>query len=720
MFWIFFVLLIVSTGDCILIGKIDNNILIGNISKSLWNITQNQCICEMIDSNGIISTLNYFSTNQTCQLFYTNFTSILIEFSLNSSLIFMNQSAIFIAQNQITSATTSAATTTTVCTQPSWSQTATTIFGSQAGTSGSNFTLLSAPIGMYYDGLNNMLTVADYGNHRILRFPITNPPSVATVIAGGDGAGCNISQFRSVDGIGVDNSGRFYVADYDCGQVVRFPSNSNSTTSGTLLGSIAQAALISVNQLTGDIYVVSHTDNAVYKFVEGSGSPVVAAGGNGNGNASNQLNGPNGVYYDYLYTNALYVTEIGNSRVMKYPSGSTNATYGTVVAGGNGAGSGANQLNNPRSIVVDSTRTLYISDASHNRIQRWLKNATSGTTVVGGTSGTASNQLNFPETVLFDKYVCTLSSRSSWSQNATTIFGSQAGGTYGSTLSLLDIPIGMYYDQANNRLIVADFGNQRILQFSINNPPSVATVIAESNGQGCNMNQFNGPVGVVLDSSGQLYVADYVCNQVVRFPSGSNSATTATLLGSVAQAALLSLDQLTNDIYVAGSNDNAVYNFVGGSGSPVVAAGGNGNGNALNQLSGPNGVYYDYLYTDSLYVTDSGNNRVINFPSGSTIATYGTVVAGGNGAGSGANQLNNPRSIVVDSTRTLYISDASNNRIQRWLSNATSGTTVVGGTTGTASNQLNWPEQILFDKYGNLLVVDRGNNRIQMFNLTTC
>ncbi|CAF3868456.1 unnamed protein product [Adineta steineri] len=98
MFWIFFAFLVFSTGGCILINKIDNNILIGNISESLWNITQNQCVCEMIQSNGIISTLNYFSTNETCQLFYTNFTSILIEFDLNSSLIFMNQSAIFVAQ----------------------------------------------------------------------------------------------------------------------------------------------------------------------------------------------------------------------------------------------------------------------------------------------------------------------------------------------------------------------------------------------------------------------------------------------------------------------------------------------------------------------------------------------------------------------------------------------------------------------------------------------
>ncbi|CAF4116996.1 unnamed protein product, partial [Adineta steineri] len=315
--------------------------------------------------------------------------------------------------DQITSTTTSSSTstttTTTVCSLPSqssWSQNATTIFGSQAGTSGSNLTLLSGPIGMYYDGYSNMLFVADSGNQRILQFSVDNPLSVATVIAGSNGQGCNMNQFILPNGIGVDSFNQLYVSDYSCNQVVIFPSNSNSTTFGILLGSIALAASISIRQsgINDDIYAVSYNDNSVYKFYGGSGSAVVAAGGNGNGNALNQLSDPTGVYYDYLYTNSLYVADSGNHRVLKFPSGSTNATYGTVVAGDNGAGSGANQLNNPRSIIVDSSGTLYIADANNNRIQRWLQNASNGTTIVGGTQGAASDQLYSPETVLFDKY----------------------------------------------------------------------------------------------------------------------------------------------------------------------------------------------------------------------------------------------------------------------------------------------------------------------------
>ncbi|CAF4183415.1 unnamed protein product, partial [Adineta steineri] len=358
-------------------------------------------------------------------------------------------------------------------------------------------------------------------------------------------------------------------------------------------------------------------------------------------------------------------------------------------------------LTTTQSSISTSTTTTSITILTTTQSSISTSTTTTSITTLTTTQSSTSTSISTTTT--------TVCSQPTWSQTATTIFGSQAG-TSGSDLISLSTPVGMYYDGPNNMLTVVDDGNQRVLRFSINNSSSVATVIAGSNGLGCNMNQFYWPNGIGVDSSGQLYVADYYCNQVVRFPSNSNSTTSGTVLGSVTVAAFISINQLTNDIYVVSYNDNAIYKFVGGNGTAVVAAGGNGNGNALNQLSGPNGVYYDYLYTSSLYVTDNGNYRVTKYPSGSTTATYGTVVAGGNSVGSAANQLNNPRSIVVDRQGTLYIADGSNNRIQRWLHNASSGTTVVGGTQGTATNQLNWPETVLFDKYDNLLVVDRGNN----------
>lgn len=43
---------------------------------------------------------------------------------------------------------------------------------------------------------------------------------------------------------------------------------------------------------------------------------------------------------------------------------SNNATYGTVVAGGNSRGNDSNQLDDPRAVIVDRGGILYISDKS--------------------------------------------------------------------------------------------------------------------------------------------------------------------------------------------------------------------------------------------------------------------------------------------------------------------------------------------------------------------
>ncbi len=87
----------------------------------------------------------------------------------------------------------------------------------------------------------------------------------------------------------------------------------------------------------------------------------------------------------------------------------------------------------------------------------------------------------------------------------------------------------------------------------------------------------------------------------------------------------------------------------------------------MNQLNTPNSVYFDYLYTSSLYVLDSGNNRVLKFPSSSTSATSGIMVAGSNSSGNGLNQLNDPRGLVVDSNGILYITDKSERKFEKGL-----------------------------------------------------
>ncbi|CAF4276111.1 unnamed protein product, partial [Rotaria magnacalcarata] len=57
----------------------------------------------------------------------------------------------------------------------------------------------------------------------------------------------------------------------------------------------------------------------------------------------------------------------------------------------------------------------------------------------------------------------------------------------------------------------------------------------------------------------------------------------------------------------------------------------------------------------------------------------GLTVAGGNGQGNGINQLSYPHGLYVDDDQTVYVADQYNHRIVEWKSGATSGQVVAGG-----------------------------------------
>lgn len=98
-------------------------------------------------------------------------------------------------------------------------------------------------------------------------------------------------------------------------------------------------------------------------------------------------------------------------------------------------------------------------------------------------------------------------------------------------------------------------------------------------------------------------------------------------------------------------------------------------------------------------------------------STTGTSVLGA-GSGNGTNQLNNLWGLVFDSSDNLYIADRFNHRIQKLAPNASVATTVAGqatGVLGAANTHLNEPTNIQLDQNGNLYVVDMKNHRVQFW-----
>jgi hypothetical protein len=71
--------------------------------------------------------------------------------------------------------------------------------------------------------------------------------------------------------------------------------------------------------------------------------------------------------------------------------------------------------------------------------------------------------------------------------------------------------------------------------------------------------------------------------------------------------------------------------------------------------------------------------------------------------------------VALGSSNTLYITDQPNQRVQRWLTGASSGTTVAGqsnAATGSTLNYLSYPSDLIVDSSGNLYIVDGGNSRV--------
>ncbi|CAF4433355.1 unnamed protein product [Rotaria socialis] len=239
-----------------------------------------------------------------------------------------------------------------------------------------------------------------------------------------------------------------------------------------------------------------------------------------------------------------------------------------------------------------------------------------------------------------------------WNQNPITVAGN---GTAGNSTRSFNGPWDLSID-TNLNLYVSDGGNNRIIKFSSGNLVGIPLI----SGVGKGLSQVSNPSGSIMDANGNLYISDMLNNRIMKYANISSASQ--SVIGQV----------------VAGGSFGSNY----------------------NQQQTSWGVAVDAL--GNVFVSDCGNNRVMKWAPRST---NGTLVAGiGNGtAGNGTNQLSYPLGIYVDQRMALYIADAFNGRIQKWLSGASTGTTVGG-----ANGQLRFPTDVSVDNYGTIYALSGG------------
>ena len=168
---------------------------------------------------------------------------------------------------------------------------------------------------------------------------------------------------------------------------------------------------------------------------------------------------------------------------------------------------------------------------------------------------------------------------------------------------------------------------------------------------------------------------------------------------------------INNTLYFSQRDQHRVMtrSLISTSNTLTIIAGTGCSGNAMDMLDRPHGMFVDDNF--DLYVTDSGNNRIQLYRSGSrnikSVAGTGSVHA--------AFKLNYPVSVILDADKHLFIAEYDTHRI---VGSGPHGFRCIVGCTelsGSTSNTLTRPVTIAFDSYGNIFVADEDNNRIQKF-----
>ncbi len=304
-------------------------------------------------------------------------------------------------------------------------------------------------------------------------------------------------------------------------------------------------------------------------------------------------------------------------------------------------------------------------------------------------------------------------------------FRTNAGGLTDSTLSG---PTDVAFDNANQRLFVADLNNSRVLVFdvatsTIANGAAATHVLGQPDfttsivGPG-----IMSPTAIAHDpESDRLFVSDAANSHILVFDVATstiaNGADPVAEFGepfvvNVTSSTLrtpagLAYDTLGERLFVGDRDDNRVLVYDVQTGgdlndiSPSIVIGktvftnGDLDPTSSSTLSGPWGLDYDAA-TGRLFVADNSNNRVLGFEAATSTLVNGaaaTVVLGQpsfdtSGSGTSASAMNSPQGVALDqSNGRVYVGDTTNNRILRYDPITILTTTLPGATVGELYEQ---------------------------------
>lgn len=260
--------------------------------------------------------------------------------------------------------------------------------------------------------------------------------------------------------------------------------------------------------------------------------------------------------------NTIYATDKTNRRVQIWVN---ESLYSTRTVAGNGS--------SLMPIFVTSVGDIYIDGGNPNaRVERWIANTNTSVPVMNAASACYGLFVDIGETLYCSMYHAdqVISTSLTSNMNITTIVAGT--GCQGSTANTLHSPYGIFVDDFNLDLYVADENNHRIQRFGVGqldgvtvagNRSTTVTItllfpssivldadtylfIVDSNNHrvvgsgphgfrclfGCSQqsgsasNQLNDPTVLAFDQHGNLFVADGWNNRIQKLLLITNSGTT--------------------------------------------------------------------------------------------------------------------------------------------------------------------------------------------------
>ena len=553
--------------------------------------------------------------------------------------------------------------------------------------------------------------VADSNSNTIRKI---TPVGVVSTLAGSpglsgsaDGTG-GAARFWFPAGIAVDAGGSVYVADTGNCTIRKITSAGVVSTLAGSAGQYGSADDIGSNarfygpysvavDASGNVYVADII-NCTIRKVTPVGVVTTLAGSSGqSGNtdatgSSARFNQPQGVAVDL--NGNVYVADNGNKTIRKVSAAGTVTTLAGSPTGQSGYADGTGKValfGSPNKLAVDSGGNVYVTDGG---VIRKVTPEGMVTTLAGqadafelNLDGTGTGaRFAAPKGITMDSggnlYVSDIDDNTIRKVTQAGVVTTYAGSpvNYGSSdgsgsAAQFTQPGGVALDASGN-VYLADSYNNTIRKITPDGEVSTLAGTAgntgNANGTG-GMASFNWPTGVVVDSAGNVYLADQYNNLIRKVtPAG----VVSTFAGSGEQ----------------GSADDT--------------------GTAAS-FNSPRGLAADS--GGNLYVADNGNNTIRKITSAGVVSTLaGNSGNSGSADGTGAEAgFNGPWGVAVDAGGNVYVADSRNNTIRKVT--ATGVVTTLAGNgmpldsdgTGSAAG-FSQPCGIAVDDSGNVYVGEGG------------